>query len=49
MHTLTLDPESLRVDSFSTGSAQRVEWAIPMTRTQEPGCTSPTLCNPTIC
>jgi hypothetical protein len=50
MRTLTLDPESLRVDSFSTGSAQCVlECAIPTTRTQEPGCTSPTMCNPTIC
>ena len=50
MRTLTLDPDSLRVDSFSTGSAQRpLEWAIPTTRTQEPGCTSPTLCNGTNC
>ncbi len=48
MRTLTLDPESLRVDSFSTGSTQPAA-VIPTTRTQEPGCTSPTLCNPTIC
>ena len=48
MRTLTLDPESLRVESFSTGSAQPVEM-IPTTRTQEPGCTSPTMCNCTNC
>ena len=50
MRTLTLDPETLRVDTFDTGSADHVQVLIgPTTRTQEPGCTSPTLCNGTQC
>ena len=51
MRTLKLDPDALRVDSFPTGSSERaLEWAGPTTtQTREPGCTSPTLCNPTLC
>jgi hypothetical protein len=50
MRTLTLDPETLQVDSFDIDSAGRVQTLLgPTTRTQEPRCTSPTLCNGTQC
>ena len=51
MPKLTLDLEHIRVETFSTGSSEPVERARPTTtaNTQEPGCTSPTMCNPLQC
>ena len=50
MRTLTLDPESLQVESLVTGPADHRRALVgPTTRTNEPGCTSPTMCNPTVC
>lgn len=45
MPKLTLDLDNLRVESFSTGSAEPVERVRPTTmNTNEPGCTMPELC-----
>lgn len=48
MHTLKLNPEDLLVESCPTAPAPLpIEMVRP--RTDEPGCTSPTFCNPTNC